>query len=402
MDSEAALLRQAAATKKANPAAHVFVYRNSVHAMPWFATVREKLIDPLYAGFFLQFGQSPPRANGSYYSPPCDNTTGRCSRLYHDQTQTPSTLPTGDGICTGQCDCGDGLPCGMYLFNHANGTMFREWLVNEYFLGPTAAGSPLISGLFIDDYWCAASDGPCPLRAGNRLVGPAETERHVLDDLGMSAAEVDVQARAWRTNMDVVFSALLAHNTTSWDQMYSNSYNVPDANAMTVPRPTVIWQQTCEAVLSKECSAPTTSAAAAAQPPAPDDTPCCCATAACPVACPAHCPFLRNIPLFYGLNYTNKEALSSARVADRLPMLSQDLAAFLLLRGDWAWLGFGFVSCHNNTNYTQPSEFANDYGEPTETCSALGRGVFRRKYTKSTVQLDCRRWKASISLEPVH
>eukprot|EP01048_Picozoa_sp_COSAG05_P001753 COSAG05_NODE_61_length_23137_cov_22.080693_4_plen_111_part_00 len=77
---------------------------------------------------------------------------------------------------------------------------------------------------------------------------------------------------------------------------------------------------------------------------------CCCATRACPVACPSHCPRFRDIPLFFGLNYTSKSALSSPDVAARLPMLQQDLANFLLIRGEYAWLGFGFLSCHNDTN----------------------------------------------------
>ena len=382
MDSEKALMQQAAAIKAASPHARVFVYRNSVHAMPWFRSVREKLLDPQYADFFLRFAAQPPP--GGFSSPPCDSAQ-RCSSLYHDQTQTPSPLPSGDGVCTDDgCDCGSGLPCGMYLFNHANGSMIRvrqipallvfppgchdsrscgrmqDWLISEYFVGSTSAGSDLVSGLFIDDYWCAVEGGPCPLRSGNRLVGPAETERHVLADLGMSEAEVNTMAKAWRQNMDHVYTAVAAASATTWDLSFSNSYNVPDAGAMTVPRPTVIWQGTCEAVLSKECGPPPPIGVPQPTLDADASKPCCCATAACPVACPAHCPLFREIPLFYGLNYTSKNALSSPQVASRLPHLQQDLAGFLLIRGDWAWLGFGFASCHNDTNYTQPHEVSED------------------------------------------
>ena len=31
------------------------MYRNLVKALPWFSSVREKLLDPAYAGFFLRF-----------------------------------------------------------------------------------------------------------------------------------------------------------------------------------------------------------------------------------------------------------------------------------------------------------------------------------------------------------
>ena len=74
MDSEDALIRQVEATQRANPGLRQLVYRNSVHAMPWYKTVLEKLQDERYSGFFLRFGATAPLPNGSYYSPPCDTT----------------------------------------------------------------------------------------------------------------------------------------------------------------------------------------------------------------------------------------------------------------------------------------------------------------------------------------
>ena len=64
--------------------------------------------------------------------------------------QTPEH-PTGDGSCVNACDCGEGVPCGEYLFNHANGSMLRDWLINEHLLGPTGLGNPAISGFYVDD-----------------------------------------------------------------------------------------------------------------------------------------------------------------------------------------------------------------------------------------------------------
>ena len=69
MDSESKLATAAAQVKAANPRAKVFTYRNSVHAMPWFPTVREKLEDPRYSGFFLRF--DPAASNSSV--PACDD-----------------------------------------------------------------------------------------------------------------------------------------------------------------------------------------------------------------------------------------------------------------------------------------------------------------------------------------
>jgi hypothetical protein len=157
MDSEGMLVRQLELTKAANPRGRHLVYRNSVHAMPWYATVLAKLRDPQYEGFFLKFADPPPLRNTSsgYWSPPCDATytPPLCSALYHDQTQTPtsashpSTKP--DGLCAPtDCDCG--VPCGFYLFNHRNGTMFRRWFLDEYIGGATGLGHPSIDGFFFD------------------------------------------------------------------------------------------------------------------------------------------------------------------------------------------------------------------------------------------------------------
>ena len=49
MDCEQRLQTQARMTKARNADTHVFVYRNVVKALPWFASVREKLDDPACA-----------------------------------------------------------------------------------------------------------------------------------------------------------------------------------------------------------------------------------------------------------------------------------------------------------------------------------------------------------------
>ena len=143
MTCEESLLQQAQEVYKANPKAKSFIYRNGVKALPWFSGVREKIQDPQYSGWFLKFS-----GNNDYHVPTCDNDFNppRCSIFYHDQDQTPHH-PTGDGSCIGPCDCGEGVPCGEYLWNHANGTMLRDWLINEHFLGPTGLGDPSVLGL---------------------------------------------------------------------------------------------------------------------------------------------------------------------------------------------------------------------------------------------------------------
>jgi hypothetical protein len=90
MDCEDRLVTQAKMTKAASKDTKVFVYRNLVKALPWYTSVREKITDPQYSGWFLKF-KSGGSINGSWHSPPCttDASGKKCSMLYHDQEQTP-------------------------------------------------------------------------------------------------------------------------------------------------------------------------------------------------------------------------------------------------------------------------------------------------------------------------
>ena len=55
-------------------------YRNLVKALPWYTSVREKLTDPQYSGWFLKF-KPGGSINGSWHSPPCttDKSGEKCS-----------------------------------------------------------------------------------------------------------------------------------------------------------------------------------------------------------------------------------------------------------------------------------------------------------------------------------
>ena len=110
MDCEERLVTQAAMVKKINPNSHVFVYRNLVKALPWYTSVREKILDPQYSGWFLPFKPNAP----SYHVPNCstDASGTKCSRFYHDQEQTPR--PSAD---TGPTRTKQGA---WYIYNNTN------------------------------------------------------------------------------------------------------------------------------------------------------------------------------------------------------------------------------------------------------------------------------------------
>ena len=83
----------------------------------------------------------------------------------------------------------------------------------------------------------------------------------------------------------------------------------------------------------------------------------------------------------------------------RSPDLLQDLAAFLLIRGPYSWLGWGWKGC--SQEYYFPPEFNEDYGEPVDGAlckeTAADSEIFTREFSKATVQLDCKQWKGTVT-----
>jgi len=110
-------------------------------------------------------------------------------------------------------------------------------------------------------------------------------------------------------------------------------------------------------------------------------------------------PFL--VPFYFGAVVLHAVCADpEARSGD----LIQDLANFLLTRGPYSWLGWGWTGC--SKQYYFPPEFNVDYGEPTTTgaaglCSetATGSQVFVREFTKANVQMDCNAWKGAITMK---
>merc|ERR1712224_453076 len=100
----------------------------------------------------------------------------------------------------------------------------------------------------------------------------------------------------------------------------------------------------------------------------------------------AHC--VRNDTLQHSAMMMNAGASDS---------YEQSLAAFLLLRGPYAWFGSAWHGCGNTPPKRSPAVDA-DYGEPEDLCTetAKGSGIFKRHWTKVTVTLDCNEWKAQI------
>jgi len=80
-----------------------------------------------------------------------------------------------------------------------------------------------------------------------------------------------------------------------------------------------------------------------------------------------------------------------------LPAPLQDIAIHLLIRGDYAYLGYGWLGCISE--YERPTALMYDFGVPRESiCYEISPGVFKREYTKSSVVLDCNSFTPNITL----
>ena len=345
MDAETPLVDQALALQAANPQNRVWVYRNLVIAYPWFPTVREKLVDPNFAGWFIKFAPTGPN-NGSYYVPRCDNNFSPplCTDFYHSQDQTPG-YPRGDGNCPGPCDCG-GVPCGFYLFNHANttevqGQTLRSWLLDTFVFGPTGLGhsSKAITGLYLDDHWADAYDSTdAPDCASSPIGGPTEVNVHCTADAGLTAADTAANTANWRSLMLELQQRLVAGGFFSW-AFFDTFSGAPSKGAI--------------------------------------------------------CPnFFRTQGTDFFYNRTLAMSFSSRNRTRETE--ERDSATFLLVRGPWAFLGQGWNGCVGEPTPLPPAVFL-DYGVPLTNLTEASPGVFTRQWSKALVTFDCNSYNASIT-----
>jgi hypothetical protein len=354
MDCQERLVIQADAVKNISSSSKVFVYRNLVKALPWYTSVRQKLVDPAYSGFFLKFKDG---VHGAYRVNAC--TGSKCSAFYHDQDQTPEH-PRGDGSCTDDCDCGKGLPCGEYLWDHRNGSMLRRFLIDEFVMGSDGVAHPSIDGVFLDDGW---TDSPEPHAAwwpkegfcsADAIGGPTEEYPNCTVDMGLTQADTTAIKAEWSQTIAELRSALVAAGGFNW-QMFSQSTDAPvDATA-------------CRAYFSHQCQ-------------------------------PGGGPRSKE-PWVY--QFTDPKA------GRHLPNVTQDVATFLLARGAYAWIGYGWIGCtsasKDSLEYFRPPALDVDYGVPVDDgCKAgMGQhaGVFTREWSKATVRYDCNTMKAAIEMK---
>ena len=221
---------------------------SGIKALPWYTSVREKLVDPAYAAWFVPFNCSAADPLAGCHVPVCDTNYDPplCSALYHDQSQSPG-FPSGDGNCASPaCDVG-AIPSGEYLFNpnsanvSVNGQTLVAWFVEDYLFGKNGASSEIVSGFFFDDEWDAD--------------GPSEYEAHLSQDIGYSAAKLQSTSDAYWQFMSVVYAAVLARSKFVWQQMW----NGQSSGVMTTCPAPLVKKASCAADLRALCT-PTSGA----------------------------------------------------------------------------------------------------------------------------------------------
>ena len=101
----------------------------------------------------------------------------------------------------------------------------------------------------------------------------------------------------------------------------------------------------------------------------------------------------QNGTLFFGLGTWEKNGT--------LRYGEQEIAAFLIIRGPSAFIGYGWEGCTDQyaVPFPRPHALDVDYGAPTEFCREASPGVFTREWTKATVALDCNSFVANISMK---
>lgn len=327
MSNEEQMVTNVGEVKAINPDAITWVYRNGIKALPWFTSVRTKLEDPAYWGWFMPYANCSP-SPGLYICGP--NAT---TNLYHDFEQTPSG------------DCGVGVQCGEYVFNHRNESL-ASFLLGEYFFSNgTGANNTNVDGFYVDDFWTSA--------------GPSEMDSNAVAKMGMTPADVQAMITAWSNNQAAWRNALVAAGKFEWFLFYGGQQTAPG------------WNQTDPAVTCLKYMRTNCGAASPSQQGA----------------------------LFFGFSrVTHSQAWLPNGT---LPYGDQDLAAFLLTRGPYAWLGYGWTGCADASHpFTRPASLDVDYGTPLDFCeeTGTGTGVFTRHWSKATVSLDCNDFSANVTM----
>lgn len=186
---------------------------------------------------------------------------------------------------------------------------------------------------------------------------------------GLTPVEKSLMVPAWRGNMDAVETAIVEHDGFAWQNFHCIDGS-SDGVACRSSTPSKGGE--CSAFLRKSCQSGSLVQTSAVQ---------------------------------YKIGY----AFNADHSNISLTGFEMDLGVFLASRGNYSWLGYGWLGCGCGWEYDgkmlydiyhRPAALDLDYGEPTELCheTAANSGVFVRQWTKSTIRVDCNAGTSDITM----
>ena len=104
-------------------------------------------------------------------------------------------------------DCGDHIPCGDYVFDHRNQSL-RDWIVGEYMMGPLGMGNrSAVDGFMLDDNW-------------NLWSGPSEVP-HFTQGTGLApnSSEFRDLFTNWSATTTAALAAVQAAGGFTWSNV---------------------------------------------------------------------------------------------------------------------------------------------------------------------------------------
>ena len=198
--------------------------------------------------------------------------------------------------------------------------------------------NPAIDGFYIDDGWqnhSSGGGGQC--NSYNTFGGVTEEDKYCAIDMGLTAGDVNNIYQGWQQSMALAHSTIVENNGFDWQ-------------------------------LFHRTSAPSKSSCAG---------------------------WFRGT----GKSFNNNETalmFQYINLNDTQTEFEIDLASFLLVRGPYAWLGYGWNGCHSIWEYGWNDMLDKDFGEPKGAMTEVSTGVFQREWSKVTVSMDCNAYQPSF------
>lgn len=267
----------------------------------------------------------------------------------------PSHGKVPDNVCREQCDCGATNPCGEYTFNHRNAS-FSEWWIHEYMISEsTLLHKPQAINLgFLDD--------------GMGLQGMSEGAPYPtwVEDTGSSPQDMQEHVNHFHANVGRLQREVVSKGGFYWQMIRGQGPMIRPVgtnHGCNSPKARNVTAAQCAATLREWCTLE---------------------------------PAAWRIAHKYFVCADEMTDSNYARDAT---------AEFLLTRGEYAWIGYGWSGCYpqpvNSTTHKpinstwlrpRPALWDADFGgAPSGPCEETqeGSGVFVRRYPRADVKWTC-------------